>query len=136
MTFEEAKKRPDYKFVLNGIESDIEDIRNNCMKGLYENGDPERGIAILEIGYVDIEVNLMTYEQVGEHLGDKRPIINYFSCIKYGDNDNDWRSDDYVDHDINVNWVLDNWAEQLERDMFEALNKYVVQKGYSYDHAN
>lgn len=136
MTFEEAKKRPDYKFVLNGIESDIEDIRSNCMKGLYENGDPERGIAILEIGYVDIEVNLMTYEQVGEHPGDKRPIINYFSCIKYGDNDNDWRSDDYVDHDINVNWVLDNWAEQLERDMFEALNKYVVQKGYSYDHAN
>lgn len=136
MTFEEAKKRPDYKFVLNGIENDIEDIRSNYMKSLYEYGDPERGIAILEIGYVDIEVNLMTYEQVGEHPGDKRPIINYFSCIKYGDNDNDWRSDDYVDHDINVNWVLDNWAEQLERDMFEALNKYVVQKGYSYDHAN
>lgn len=61
MTFEEAKKRPDYKFVLNGIESDIEDIRNNYMKRLYENGDPERGIAILEIGYVDIEVNLMTW---------------------------------------------------------------------------
>ena len=136
MTFEEAKKRPDYKFVLNGIESDIEDIRNNYMKRLYENGDPERGIAILEIGYVDIEVNLMTYEPVGEHPGDKRPIINYFSCIKCGDNEDDWRSDDYVDHDINVNWVLDNWAEQLERDMFEALNKYVVQKGYSYDHAN
>lgn len=135
MTFEEAKKRPDYKFVLNGIENDIEDIRNNYMKSLYEYGDPERGIAILEIGYVDIEVNLMTYEQVGEHPGDKRPIINYFSCIKYGDNDNDWRSDDYVDHD-NVNWESDNWAEQLERDMFEALNKYVVQKGYSYDHAN
>lgn len=136
MTFEEAKKRPDYKFVLNGIESDIEDIRNNCMKGLYENGDPERGIAILEIGYVDIEVNLMTYEQVGEHPGDKRPIIDYFACIKWEEGDNDWRSDDYVDHDINVNWESDNWAEQLERDMFEALNKYVVQKGYSYDHAN
>lgn len=135
MTFEEAKKRPDYKFVLNGIESDIEDIRNNCMKGLYENGDPERGIAILEIGYVDIEVNLMTYEQVGKHPGDKRPIIDYFACIKCGEGDNDWRSDDYVDHD-NVNWESDNWAEQLERDMFEALNKYVVQKGYSYDHAN
>lgn len=135
MTFEEAKKRPDYKFVLNGIESDIEDIRNNCMKGLYENGDPERGIAILEIGYVDIEVNLMTYEQVGKHPGDKRPIIDYFACIKCGEGDNDWRSDDYVDHD-NVNWESDNWAEQLERDMFEALNKYVVQKGYSYDHVN
>ena len=136
MTFEEARHRPDYSFVLNGIESDIEDIRNNYMKRLYENGDPERGIAILEIGYVDIEVNLMTYEQTGKHPGDKRPIIDYFSCIKYGDNENDWRSDDYVDHDINVNWESDNWAEQLERDMFEALDKYVAQKGYSYDHAN
>lgn len=110
MTFEEAKKRPDYKFALNGIENDIEDIRNNYMKSLYEYGDPERGIAILEIGYIDIEVNLMTYEQVGKHPGDKRPIINYFSCIKCGDNEDDWRSDDYVDHDINVDWKSDNWA--------------------------
>ena len=78
----------------------------------------------------------MTYEQVGEHHGDKRPIINYFSCIKCGDNEDDWRSDDYVDHDINVNWKSNNWAEQLERDMFEALDKYVVENGYSYDHAN
>lgn len=60
MTFEEARQRSDYNFALNGIENDIEDIRNNYMKGLYESGDPERGIAILEIGYVDIEVNLMT----------------------------------------------------------------------------
>lgn len=136
MTFEKARQRSDYNFALNGIESDIEDIRNNCMKWLYENGDPERGIAILEIGYVDIEVNLMTYEQVGKHPGDKRPIINYFSCIKCGDNEDDWRSDDYVDHDINVDWKSDNWSEQLERDMFEALDKYVAENGYSYDHAN
>lgn len=40
------------------------------------------------------------------------------------------------DHDINVNWESDNWAEQLERDMFEALDKYVADNGYSYDHAN
>lgn len=32
MTFEEAKQRSDYNFALNGIESDIEDIRNNYMK--------------------------------------------------------------------------------------------------------
>ena len=99
MTFEEAKKRPDYKFVLNGIESDIEDIRNNYMKRLYENGDPERGIAILEIGYVDIEVNLMTYEQVGEHPGDKRPIINYFSCLAYEELSN-YVSDDFIHNTV------------------------------------
>lgn len=66
----------------------------------------------------------------------KRPIIDYFACIKCGDNEDDWRSDDYVDHDINVNWESENWAEQLERDMFEALDKYVADNGYSYDHAN
>ena len=32
MTFEEARQRSDYSFALNGIESDIEDIRNNYMK--------------------------------------------------------------------------------------------------------
>ena len=37
MTFEEARQRSDYSFALNGIESDIEDIRNNYMKRLYEN---------------------------------------------------------------------------------------------------
>ncbi len=137
MTFEEAKQRLDYSFSLNGIEKDIDDIRNNYMKGLYENGDPERGIAILEIGYVDVEVNLITYEQVGEHPGDKRPIIDYFTCLKKGDDDlHDWRSDDYIDHDIKVDWSADNWAEQLERDMFEALDEYVTENGYSYDHAN
>lgn len=136
MTFEEARQRSDYSFALNGIESDIEDIRNNYMKRLYEYGDPERGIAILQLGYVDVEVNLMTYEQSGKHPGDKRPIIDYFACIKWGEGNNDWRSDDYVDHDINVNWESDNWAEQLERDMFEALDKYVAENGYSYDHAN
>lgn len=52
MTFEKAKQRNDYKFSLNGIENLIEDIRNNCMKNLYENGDGYRGVAVLEIGCV------------------------------------------------------------------------------------
>lgn len=42
MTFEEARQKSDYNFALNGIENDIEDIRNNYMKSLYEYGDPER----------------------------------------------------------------------------------------------
>lgn len=31
MTFEEAKQRNDYKYMLNGIEDCIEKIRNNWM---------------------------------------------------------------------------------------------------------
>lgn len=75
MTFDEARQRSDYNFALNGIESDIEDIRNNYMKRLYENGDPERGIAILEIGYVDIEVNLMTCNDYLEMVDLKQNIL-------------------------------------------------------------
>ena len=45
MKFSEAKQRKDYKFTLNEIEDLIEDIRNNYMKNLYENGDGYRGAA-------------------------------------------------------------------------------------------
>lgn len=64
MKFSEAKQRNDYRFTLNEIENIIGDIRNNCMKNLYENGDGYRGVAVLEIGYVDVEVNIYTEEQV------------------------------------------------------------------------
>lgn len=49
MKFSEAKQRKDYKFTLNEIEDLIEDIRNNYMKNLYENGDGYRGAAIYDI---------------------------------------------------------------------------------------
>ena len=49
MKFSEAKQRKDYKFTLNEIEDLIEDIRNNYMKNLYENGDGYDGAAIYDI---------------------------------------------------------------------------------------
>ena len=139
MKFSEAKQRNDYKFTLNEIENLIEDIRSNCMKNLYENGDGYRGAAVLEIGYVDIEVNIYTEEQLARfdyQIGNKTPIINYFTCLKHGDSKNDWASDSYLDYNLNVDWNADNWREQLERDMFIALDMYVNANGYSYDHAN
>ena len=139
MTFEEAKQRNDYKYVLNGIENCIEKIRNNCMDNMYENGDPQRGIAVLIIGYVDVEVNLFTEEQISRYddqIGNKTPVIDYFVCIKYGENDDEWESDNYLDYQLQVNWNADNWAEQLEKDMFTALDEYVNKKGYSYDRVN
>lgn len=42
----------------------------------------------------------------------------------------------YLDYQLKVNWNADDWVEQLERDMFKALDKFVNKKGYSYDHAN
>ena len=139
MTFEEAKQRNDYKYILNGIENCIEKIRNNGMDNMYENGDPQRGIAVLIIGYVDVEVNLFTEEQISRYddqIGNKTPVIDYFVCIKYGENDDEWESDNYLDYQLQVNWNADNWAEQLEKDMFTALDEYVNKKGYSYDRVN
>ncbi len=139
MTFEEAKHRNDCRYVLNGIENCIEKIRNNWMDNMYENGDPQRGIAVLIIGYVDVEVNLFTEEQISRYddqKGNKTPVIDYFVCIKYGENDDEWESDNYLDYQLQVNWNADNWAEQLEKDMFTALDEYVNKKGYSYDRVN
>lgn len=138
MTFEEAKQRKDYKFLLNGIERSIEDIRNNYMKDMLENGEPERGCAVLEIGYADVEVNIFTREQCmfDTPKGDKTPVIDYFTCLKRRENNDDWESDRYLDRKPNVDWHAADWKEQLERDMFEALNRYVEDNGYSFDHAN
>ena len=138
MTFEEAKRRPDYEFCLNNITDLIKQIRNNYMEDLEENSDPYQGIATLIIGYVDIEVNLFTREQCiqGANKGDRRPVIDYFVCVKWGEGDNDWESDNYLGHSLYVDWNADDWQEQLEKDMFCALDRYVIANGYSYDHPN
>ena len=138
MTFEEAKQRSDYKFTLNEIESLIDDIRNNCMKDLLENDDGYRGAAVLEIGYVDVEVNIYTYAQcvMNSDPEDQTPLIDYFTCLKHGENKDDWSSDGYQDYSLNVDWNAEDWREQLEKDMFKALDMYVNANGYSYDHAN
>ena len=138
MTFEQAKQRTDYKFTLNEIEDVIEDIRNNRMKDLEENGDGYRGAAVLEIGYVDIEVNIYTYAQcvINADPEDHTPLIDYFTCLKKGDTKDDWASDGYLDYSLNVDWNAKDWRDQLEKDMFKALNMYVENNRYSYDHAN
>lgn len=139
MKFSEAKKRKDYRFTLNEIEDLIEDIRNNYMKNLYENGDGYRGAAVLEIGYVDVEVNIYTEEQLARsdnQVGNKAPVIDYFVCLKHGDSKDDWESDCYLDYDLKVDWNANDWKEQLEIDMFTALDEYVKANNYSYNHAN
>lgn len=133
MLLEEAKQRSDYKFTLNGIENCIDGIRHNWMEDMIENGDPYRGIVVMEVGFVDIEVNIFTEEQIGNTSGGKAPVIGYFVCVK---GEEEWRSDDYTEDLVQVDWNADNWVEQLERDMFKSLDKYVAEKGYSYDHAN
>ena len=139
LTFEQAKKRKDYFFTFNELPSLIDDLRHGYMSATCENGEPYRGAAVLEIGHVDVELNITTYEQTGIITGfseDKRPILGYFVCIKQGERDDDWVSDNYIDNDIHINWHADDWQEVLEKDMFLALNEYVIKHHLSYDEPN
>lgn len=131
--FDEAKQRKDYCFSLNEMWAVIDGLRNNRMENMEENGDPYRGCAALEVGYVAIELNVYTEEQCGNTAGGKKPRISYYVCVK---NQKEWRSDTCLDVPVNVDWNSDNWVRQLEEDMFCALNDYVSKKRYSYDHAN
>lgn len=128
MTIEEAKKFKEYKFFLNGVENLIDDLRKNWMENMEEDGERHIGVAVLEFGYIDIELNILTEEQVSRIpcSGNKTPVIDYFVCIK----NIEWESDGYADWNVNVNWNSDNWVSQLERDMFAALEKYKDEHGY------
>lgn len=105
----------------------------DCYCLIEENKDePEyRAIAILENGYIDIEANLLMNENF-------EPVIDFFICCKYRERDNDWGSDDFY-HDvvhentlITTDFTKDDWEEQLEKEMFNKLDKYCKAKGYDY----
>lgn len=134
MTFDEARKMKGYKFSLGNIECLLNDIRNNWMSGMEADGDRYIGEAVLEIGYVDIELNITTEEQVSTEPcnGNKKPVLDYFVCVK----NFDWESEGYIDYKVNVDWHADNWKDQLERDMFLALDEYVKERGYHYNQPN
>lgn len=131
MTFEEARQRPDYCFRLNGIQLLIRNIREEHLEIDLDNG-PLIGEAILEIGYVDIEVNISVLGMFGG-MPVYKPIIEYFMCFKI---ENDWESIGYIGTEADVDWWSNRWKEELEEDMFLALNEYVESAGLSYDEPN
>ena len=131
MTFEEAKQRLDYRFRLTGIQLLIRDIREEHLEIDLDNG-PLIGEAVLEIGYVDIEVNISVLGMFGG-MPVYKPIIEYFMCLK---TENDWESIGYIGTEADVDWWSNRWKEELEEDMFLALNEYVESAGLSYDEPN
>ena len=78
ITLEEAKRRDDYVFSAAELEPIVPELRKNWLESFFENGDPLRGCAVLEIGFIDVEVNIYSKEQEGKS-GDKTPDI--FACI-------------------------------------------------------
>ena len=62
-TTEALKARPDYKFEVNGLDLLIPEIR----RGVFDSFDPENGrfdigVAVLEAGYLSLEVNVTSCE--------------------------------------------------------------------------
>ena len=137
MTFEQAKHRKDYKFTLNGVENIIGDIRKGRLDGFTVYTEGLIGAAVLEIGDVDIELNVHSKAQVTyleSQKGDLSPVMDYFICVK--NIDDEWINLGYLDCMPKVDWNRQDWKEQLEKDMFLALDKYVQEKGYYYDRGN
>ena len=144
MTFEEAKERSDYKFRGDYAAHYLPDLIKSMTQSDYENyfseeygdGGAQFGIAMLEIGYIDIELNLTEYG------------VEYFICTK--GKDGDWESVGYVTdmaaaNDIetaSLDWLCGvdfgsaEWKDELEQDMFRVLNEVVEKMGYKYDEAN
>lgn len=129
MTLEEAKRRDDYKFT-NNIGDYIKEIRQNWMSSLSENGDPLRGIAVMEIGYFDIELNIYTNAQIGIDDGNI-PVFEYFVCVK----DKEYRWHSYMDllRKPKVDWKKNNWKTLLENDMFEKLDRWIKNNIFDYN---
>ena len=140
MDLEHMRARNDYRFRLNGLEEGstlLEDLRKGSMDILADRGEPYIGAAILETGYLDVELNIFSKAQVStlpEEKDDQSAVLLYFVCVR--DEHGDWINDGYLDTRVQVDWKAPDWKEQLERDMFEALDTYAGEKGYSHNSPN
>jgi hypothetical protein len=91
-----------------------------------------RGIAMLELGYLDIELNIHTVEEASEYLEEATPVCDYFICVKCGDTDDPWEwesfgyADDYIGDagHAHVDWAAENWEELLFADMLKSLSMF------------
>lgn len=143
MNFTEAKKREDYKFTTNYVGFYLPEIREGCFDSWNEydeeNGVFAHGVAVLEIGFADIELNIGA-----ESSGDKyvnKIITDYYLCVKGGENGDEWSEagypgDSWPGYEVNVDWNADNWKDQLEQDMFNKLMKAAEQFGIKLDEPN
>ncbi len=139
LDFQSAKCREDYRFFCMR-----EDIRDEIIAGHMDRVTDYGvliGEAVLEIGNIDIEINISTPEQEdADKEGDDSPCIDYFCCAFDGE---EWWEDGYLlDHflsdncKVDVDWAADNWRELLERDMFDTLVWYANMRGLSFDEPN
>lgn len=111
-----------------------EELRKELAEGRLKGGDALaashhelRGIAMLELGYLDIELNINSLEEEEDDIEEATPTLDYFICVKHGDDRDDWESYGYADDYIgdagqaHVDWAAENWKELLFADMLNSL---------------
>lgn len=130
------KARKDYKYTDTEVaEYWIEEIR----KGFTDSPSAYVwGIAILEIGNFDIELNITSAEENRIDINGEvfyKFDIDYYICTKAADCDGfkDWFDIGYLDGKPNVDWNAENWRDQLERDMVNALCEFMKENDFDFD---
>ena len=73
------------------------------------------GVAVLEIGYADIEVNVTRAE--GDAISG-----DYFVCLKQ--EDGEWFSHGYIDREVTIDWSAPDWKDRLHEEMRAELIRY------------
>ena len=127
ITLAEAKQREDYSFDCNILYGYINEIRANKFSDHDpENGEHIWGVAVMEIGCVDIELNLSNSQD-----GVNDVVPDYFICAK--DKCGNWIPAGYIDDPVDVYFGLDDWKEDLEADMFNKLIAVVEKYGLDFD---
>lgn len=82
-----------------------------------------RGVAVLEYPYIDIEVNVC----LGCCENEQSIHADYYICVR---DETQWESWGYAEEalgigneEAKVEWLADNWEEQLKADMVDRLTQ-------------
>lgn len=138
MTKQELKARDDFRFK----DVEIEDywLRQIRAVKLDHAGDYKWGAAYLEIGNVDIEVNITSKLYMSEKWilePTDIPDIAYFICVRCKEDQlrgfDDWYQVGYMERKPKVDWNSEEWKQQLKEDMLDALIECVEKCGFNYD---
>ena len=108
---------------------------------LKDTHDGDRVIAGLMYPTIDVELEAWTSQGAEPCYAsetDDEISLAYFVCIKgkMHTGEIEWTSGDYIPREVNVDFSADNWEEQLERDMIDALEDYVKAESLSYTELN
>lgn len=130
-----------YKFNCSYLDTYRNEIINRKLENVNEeNGFAAWGVAVLEMEWIDIELNLSAVYSEADETYTSEPDLSYFICLRGLDNFNcpDWISAGYIDHlfPVTVDFAADDWKEKLEKEMYDVLQKVIEKYGFKTNEPN